>query len=210
MSKIGLLVALLALGCGSSEGGAAFDESEPLGSGGSGVAGASGALAGSSGSSAGGQQGEAGAGAGAPAGGLGGEPVKGGESAGGAAGSAAGGGAGGGDTAGQSGGGSGQAGGGGATAGTGGAGQAGTAAGQGGSGGLGPVPPDGYSECSGDDVLDCNGVPGDGLNQITPDSCEAWKGDHGTCGSCTKKCGLSQICKMFGSPGAWSYGCVSP
>lgn len=83
-------------------------------------------------------------------------------------------------------------------------------AGQGGnpSGGKGGEPE--QTTCNGDDVMDCNGLPNDGLNQINPDDCEAWKGDHDTCGSCEKKCGVTQVCKIYGSPGAWNYGCVSP
>lgn len=181
-----LLVALLALGCGSSEGGAAFDELKAGGGGNVSAGGVGGHTAGRAGAAAGGhaQAGEApttgasggSAGAGGVTAGVGGE--LGGSAPQGGSGGTTVAGAGGAAEGGMSGGGTGGA-----------NGEAGATAG----GGSGPVVCD-------HDKLDCTDDPG----------CETWKGEHDTCGSCEKKCGLSQVCKMFGSPGAWSFGCASP
>jgi hypothetical protein len=63
---------------------------------------------------------------------------------------------------------------------------------QAGSGGSGPL------ECA-DEMLDCTNAAG----------CEAWMGDHDTCGSCENKCGITQVCKRYGEAGNWWFGCTS-
>jgi hypothetical protein len=84
------------------------------------------------------------------------------------------------------------------------AGAGGKASGGGGSGGQRE------SACSTDSWLDCNGVLDDGTGHIPNDDCETPRLSHDDCGECGHQCGLSQVCKLVGSPGAWTYFCGSP
>lgn len=193
MSKRLLWVALLALGCGGGSG-----QSGPVGEGGSAplgepTAGAAGSVVSSGGSDAGAGQATGGSAGEAPAvtGGGGQVPV------GGSAGAEQGG-SGGSEPEPTSGSG------GSTVGGSGGAPQAGS----GGSGGTESQPDP--IMCSTDGWMDCNGIRDDGTAHLNPDDCETPRTDHDNCGECGKKCGLSQVCKTFGSPGAWTYGCGSP
>jgi hypothetical protein len=197
MSRLGVVIGLLALACGGNEPGALFDPvtGEPQGGGAQLVAGSSGeagepaGVAGSESAAAGQETGGTGQG-GATQGGAGsaGKPTTGGESA----------------IGGMAQGGSVATGGGAGMSGSAGGGQAGSVSG-GGTGGARPEP-----VCKIEGWMDCNGVLGDGTAHLMPDDCEMPRTDHDNCGTCGHKCGLSQICKMLGSPGAWNYGCGSP
>ncbi len=197
MSRLAV-VGLLALACGSES--AAWDELNRAGEGGdTGAQGGTQATAGSVSESGsppvvtGGSASEAGQGGGAEA--KAGGPAIGGDSA--TGGQTQGGGAGGSDSGGAAVGGK-------ATAGAASGGQSGAGGSvSGGSAGAA------QAVCASDDWMDCNGLPNDGGNKIVLDSCETGKTDHDNCGACGHKCGLTQTCKRFGAPGAWTFECGS-
>lgn len=192
MRKVFWAGALLALACGGTEQGAVFDEAPDVPVGGSLVtagapSSAGDASLGGSETGAAGEPTEAGR-AGSPVGGSGGSEAAGSAGMVSSAGEAGSGGAPAAGAGGHSVGGGGQATGGKAGGGAGGNAQGGSA----GASGSGPL------ECP-DEMLDCSNASG----------CESWMGDHDTCGSCEKKCGVTQVCKRGGSPGAWTFGCIT-